>query len=113
MSRREREIVRRISVLERDPQGAKLQDAEDTINKFFEAYPQGAKWIDRTHESGRENFFAPNLFGGRRHLYGYISASYGVHSAMDPKGRLVKSATSLSTILSNGWTNSRQKPTYH
>jgi hypothetical protein len=86
MSRREREIVRRISVLERDPQGAKLQDAEDTINKFFEAYPQGAKWIDRTHESGRENFFAPNLFGGRRHLYGYISASYGVHSAMDRRG---------------------------
>lgn len=86
MSRREREIVRRIDLLERDPEGAKLEEAESTIDKFFTSYPQGHKWIRRTHESGRENFFAPNLFGGRRHLYGYISANSGVHNAMDRRG---------------------------
>jgi hypothetical protein len=86
MSRREREITNRIDLLERDPQGAKLQEAEDTINKFFEKYPDGARWIEATHKSGREEFFAPNLFGGRRHLYGYISANTGVHSAMDRRG---------------------------
>lgn len=85
-SRREREIINRISTLERDPKEAKLQDAEDTIAKFFDTYPDGARWIQRTHQSGRDNFHAPNLFGGRRHLYGYISANYGVHSAMDRRG---------------------------
>lgn len=86
MSRREREILKRISLLERDPKEAKLQDAEETIAKFFDTYPDGARWIQRTHQSGRDAFFAPNLFGGRRHLYGYISANYGVHSAMDRRG---------------------------
>lgn len=85
-SRRQREIQRRLELLERDPKEAKLQDAEETINKFFDTYPDGARWIQRTHKSGREAFSAPNLFGGRRHLYGYISANQGVHSAMDRRG---------------------------
>lgn len=86
MSRREREILTRLDLLERDPKEAKLQDAEETINKFFDTYPDGARWIQRTHQAGRDVFHAPNLFGGRRHLYGYISANYGVHSAMDRRG---------------------------
>ncbi len=85
-SRREREIQKRLDLLERDPKEAKLQDATETINKFFDTYPDGARWITRTHTSGREHFAAPNLFGGRRHLYGYISANEGVHSAMDRRG---------------------------
>ena len=84
--KREREILKRIDVIERDPQGAKLEEAESTIDKFFSTYPKGHKWIQRTHESGRERYYAPNLFGGRRHLYGYISASGAVQAAMDRRG---------------------------
>lgn len=101
-ARREREILKRLDLLERDPSGAKLNDAEETINKFFDSYPDGARWIQRTHKSSKENFFAPNLFGGRRHLYGHISANGAVHNAMDRRGPNCVD-TKTECLTATGW----------
>lgn len=61
-------------------------EARNLVELFFDTFPAGAGWIEKVHDSGATNFYAVNIFGGRRHLYGYAHASRKVHKAMDRRG---------------------------
>ncbi len=84
--KRVREISERIRQLEDDPVSAKLEEAQDTIDLFFSSFPQGHRWVKKTLNDGAANLYVENIFGGRRHLYGYASADQGIHRAMDRRG---------------------------
>lgn len=66
--------------------GITVEEAENLQQLFFKKFPKGAKWIAKVHRDGAEQFYAVNIFGGRRHLDGYRHAAKKVHKAMDRRG---------------------------
>jgi DNA polymerase-1 len=66
--------------------GITVEEAEALQQLFFKKFPTGAAWIAKVHKDGMDNFYAVNIFGGRRHLDGYRHAAKRVHKAMDRRG---------------------------
>ena len=63
-----------------------VSEAEGIVNKMFEKFPLGGKWINHCKENGKLTCQVRSPLGRIRHLDGFRHPSYSVVSAMERKG---------------------------
>ncbi|MDR1083017.1 MAG: DNA polymerase I [Coriobacteriales bacterium] len=68
--------------------GVSFQEAQDMINRYFEAYPQVRRYLDETVEEAHEKGWVQTLYGRKRHIRELRSSnsnmrSFGERTAMN------------------------------
>jgi DNA polymerase I-like protein with 3'-5' exonuclease and polymerase domains len=63
-----------------------VNEAKELIEKMFQVFQNGGKYIQKTIEEGRKNLIIESPTGRVRHLYGHLHYSESVHAAMDRRG---------------------------
>lgn len=62
------------------------EQAQELIDKLFEKYPNGAKFIKDTHNFAKNNLVVVSPIGRPRHLWGYLHSNNSVHGAQNRRG---------------------------
>lgn len=52
--------------------GKPLEFVESLVEKFYERFPNGTSWFDKTLSFARSNFYVESPLGRRRYLWGYM-----------------------------------------
>lgn len=63
-----------------------VKESKGLIEKLFETWSTGGKWIKDVHKQGRKNITIFSLIGMPRHLWAYLHASESIQAAMDRRG---------------------------
>jgi DNA polymerase I-like protein with 3'-5' exonuclease and polymerase domains len=66
--------------------GIERNEAQDLIDKLFEGFPEGGKYIKQTQAETAKKFHLVTPFGFTRHLWGYLDNDSGINAAMDRRG---------------------------
>lgn len=66
--------------------GIERNEAQELIDKLFEGFPDGGRYIKETQARTAKDFHLVTPFGFVRHLWGYLDNHDGINAAMDRRG---------------------------
>lgn len=76
---------------ENDPEYVRVVEkaqerAQKIIDKMFDTFKQGKKWIDKTHDNSEKDLYVVSPLGVVRHLYGHLSIYRPFRAMMNRRG---------------------------